>query len=182
MAAIPQLDEAPYELDRRVLSNPPLLHREQMTYHFRREDVVSHSFIRDRNSRNGRGQALGEAALAGFTEECAAKGGYIEPANQRPFEATLQHLFENSADSLWLKSLSPIDPIFDLIICSASPDRSLGALTVTRDRLARQTAIVLFAPSAVVTRADLDRAVVAREAEWQRRRAREQRETDRLPQ
>lgn len=182
MAAIPQLDEAPYELDRRVLTNPPPLHREQMTYHYRREDVVAHSFIRDRNARDGRGRALGEAALTGFAEECAVKGGYIEPTNQRPFEATLQHLFEDSADSLWLKRLSPIDPIFDLVICSASPERSLGALTVTRDRLTRQTAIVLFAPSAVVTQGDLDRAVVAREAEWQRRRAQEQREADRLPQ
>lgn len=182
MAAIPQLDEVPYELDRRVLTNPPPRHREQMTYHYRREDVVAHSFIRDRNARDGRGQALGEAALIGFTEECAAKGGYIEPANQRPFEATLQYLFANSADSLWIKRLSPIDPFFDLVICSASPDRSLGALTVTRDRLTRQTAIVLFAPSAVVTQGDLDRAFAAREVEWQRRRAQEQRETDRLPQ
>lgn len=182
MAVIPQLDEVPYELDRRVLRNPPPRHREQMTYHYRREDVVAHSFIRDRNVRNGRGEAFGEAALSGFTEECAAKGGYLEPANQRPFEATLQHLFEDSADSLWIERLSPIDPIFDLVICSASPDRSLGALTVTRDRLTRQTAIVLFAPSAVVTQGDLDRAVVARDAEWQRRRAQEQREAARLPQ
>ena len=181
MMAIPQLDEVPYELDRRVLTNPPPLHREQMTYHYRREDVVAHSFIRDRNARDGRGQALGEAALTGFADECAAKGGYLEPTNRDPFKATLQYLFADSADSLWIKKLRPIDPIFDLVICSASLDHSLGALTVTRDRLTRQTAIVLFAPLVVVTQGDLDRAVVARETEWQRRRAQEQRETDRLP-
>jgi len=182
MAAIPRLDEAPYELDRRVLTNPPPLHREQMTYHSRREDVVAHSFIRDRNARDGRGQALGQAALTGFADECADKGGYLEPTNRDPFEATLHHMFDDAYYSLWYKKLNPADPIFDLAICSASPDRSLGALTVTRDRLTRQTAIVLFAPSAVVTQGDLDRAVVAREAEWQRRKAQEQRETDRLPQ
>ena len=182
MAVIPQLDEVPYELDRRVLRNPPPRHREHMTYHYRREDVVAHSFIRDRNARDGRGEALGAAAMTGFAEECTPKGGYLEPANQRPFEATLQHLFDGAYYSLWYRKLNPTDPVFDLIICSASPDRSLGALTVTRDRLTRQTAIVLFAPSTVVTLGDLDRAVAAREAEGARRRAQEQREAARLPQ
>lgn len=151
IAAILQLDEAPYELHRGVLTNPPPRHREHMTYHYRREDVVAHSFIRARNARDRRGEALGEAALTGFAEECTGKGGYLEPTNRDPFQATLQYLFSDSSDSLWIKRLRPIDPIFDLIIYSASPDRSLGALTVTRDRLTRQTAIVLFAPSAVVT-------------------------------
>ena len=131
MAGIPAVQEVPYEINVnwRGVSRP--IHREHMTYHFRREDVVAYRFIRDRKPRDGRGQALGETALTGFTEECAAKGGYLEPTNQRSFEATLQYLFADSADLLWHKRLSPADPFFDLVICSASPDRSLGALTVT---------------------------------------------------
>ena len=182
MAGIPAVQEVPYEINVnwRGVSRP--IHREHMTYHFRREDVVAYRFIRDRKPRDGRGQALGETALTGFTEECAAKGGYLEPTNQRSFEATLQYLFADSADLLWHKRLSPADPFFDLVICSASPDRSLGALTVTRDHLTHQTAIVLFAPSAVVTQADLDRQRAAMEARGRREAALRQQETDRLPQ
>ncbi|RJY06938.1 hypothetical protein [Aurantiacibacter aquimixticola] len=181
MAAIPQLDEVQYEQNTNRFGVSEPVHREHMTYHHHRENVVAHRFIRDRNAREGRGQALGETALTGFTEECVAKGGYLEPMNQRPFEATLQHLFDDAYQSLWYKRLNPTDPIFDLVICSASPDRSLGVLTVTHDHLTDQTAIVLFAPSAVVTQGDLDRDVAAREAEWQRRRAQEEREAARLP-
>lgn len=182
MAGIPAVQEVPYEenVNWRGVSSP--IHREHMTYHFRREDVVAYRFIRDRNARDGRGQALGETALTRFTEECVAKGGYVEPSNQRPFEATLQHMFDGAYYSLWYKQLSPADPFFDLVICSASPDRSLGALTVTRDHLTHQTAIVLFAPTAVVTQADLDRQRAAMEAQGRREAALRQQEADRLPQ
>lgn len=185
IAGIPPVQEVPYEVDVNWRGVRSPVHREHMTYHFRREDVVAYRFIRDRNARDGRdgrGQALDETALTGFTEECAANGGYLEPSNQRPFEATLQHLFDGAHYSLWHKRLSPADPFFDLVICSASPDRSLGALTVTRDHLTHQTAIVLFAPSAVVTQADLDRERAAMEAQGRREVALKQKETDLLSQ
>ena len=177
---IPQLDEVTFEMDGRVLRNPPPRHLEQFIYHYRHDDVVAHSFIRDRNSKEKRGERLGEAAIAGFTQECTDKGGYLEPANQRPFDATLSHLFDGAYFSLWYKRIYSGDPVLDLVICSASPNRSLGALTVTRDVVTNQTAIVLLAPSAVVTQADLDEKRAAMEAQGRREAAIRQQEADRL--
>lgn len=181
ISAVPQLDEVPYEKETNRFGVSRPIHREHMTYHYRRADVVAHSFIRDRDRKDRRGETLGVAALSEFARICTAKGGYLEPENRRPFDATLRHLFNDTYHLLWHQGRNPADPVFDLAICSVSSGRALGALTVTRDRLTNQTAIILFAPSAVVTQADLDRQRAAREEEARREIAERKREDDRLP-
>lgn len=180
MSAIPMLDEVPYEAETNRFGVSRPIHREHMAYHYRRADVVAHSFIRDIGRKDRRGETLGVAALSEFARICVEKGGYLEPENCRTFEATLRHLFDDAYYSLWHKGLSPADPVFDLAICSASSEQAFGALTVTRDRITNQTAIVLFGPTAVLTQADLDRRRAAREEEARREISERQREADRL--
>ena len=181
IVVIPPLEEVPFAANTNHVGVSTPVHREHMTYHFRRADVLAHSFIRDRNRRDRRGEELGDAAIGRFAQVCAEQGGYLESEAGRPFEATLRHLFNDTYHMQWQQGLNPADPVFELAVCSASPERALAALTVTRDRLTYQTAIVLFAPSAVVTRADLDRRRAAMEAEGRREMAERQREVDRLP-
>lgn len=181
MDAIPRLDEVPYEHDPRVLVNPPPRHREQITYHNVKRHAVAHSFIHDKKRGGTRGEDFGRQALAGFAAECIQKGGQLEPKGSYPFEATLEHLFNNSYQANWIRSTDSYDPVMELAICTASPLASLGALTVIRDRMTRQTAIVLFSPRAVVTQRDLDNAAWVRETVAAREIAQQREYAARLP-
>lgn len=181
MDAIPQLDEVPYAVHTWHTGTNYPLNREQTTYHVMKRHALAHSFIQDSRNGAGRGEALIGRAVAGFTAECTAKGGHLEPRGSRPFQATLKALFADSSAMNWLGSTDPFHPVFDLLVCSAAPNASLGALTVTYDRQWRRAAIVLFAPTAVVTQADLDRADRLEELLTARQMDQERAEVARLP-
>lgn len=52
LGSMPLLNEIPYELDDRAHGfNSPPRHSEQMTFYYRRNDVVAYSFIQDRSEK-----------------------------------------------------------------------------------------------------------------------------------
>lgn len=181
LGSVPLLNEVPYVLDSRVqgLNRPPR-HREHRVYHIRRRDVVAFSFIRDEPRRSdrrgegpeeGRGENYSKQALEDFARGCTAQGGTLESVRSDIFMATFDHLHGGAFYWGWYNGAESYYPDFAMEVCTASPTQAVAALAISRDRLTRQTAIVLFAPNVVITKAQIDqekaesRAAALREVE-----------------
>lgn len=182
LGSVPLLNEVAFEKYRSGSGMGSPVHREHKVYHIRQNHVVAFSFIRDepRNKRRRdeeaamrRGEVYGKQALEAFAAGCANKGGTLENVRSDVFIATFNHLFDGNNYWGWYNGAQRDYTEFELAVCRASSTQALAALTVTRDLLRHQTAIVLFAPTVVITEAEIDR----KEAEA---RAAAQREIDHL--
>jgi hypothetical protein len=164
MAALPPSDPIPRDYARfnRWTGQTDVSERpEQQPYYRMGRLVTAHRFLSNKGRGKREMKALLLRASAGFSAECKAKGGYLEPKHSDFHSLTQADVRANPA-------LGALD------ICMKSNSQSLGAFLIqsTKGSYAYGNdshAIMTFHPRAVITLVTLD-AKAQREAAAERRR------------
>lgn len=121
---------------------------EQDAYYHHRADVTAHRFLTDRWRGGGAMKTILRQAISGFSTECAAKGGHLEPHDTDLYSRTLSEYRPRLSD-------------LRFEVCMRDPTFALGALLIASNKASFHDrdshAIITYHPRTVVTQAVLDR-------------------------